>query len=210
MLERVQHPEDNKQHPPVENAGSLVSASAKPVKQLNPAEIIKTLGMHHDRVVNEIADSLNHILHHVSVLQRCLNKQSKLLTSQNPPAALHIFGEADITIQGLFSNINHFADKLGLPRNKIIANQEEPEKWFQKTVLDEAKIGTTMNLKDIATITTKMTIEYLLRNLKVFDMRLLIKSMKWNNKLTLKLDPNNLLNRVLMFTCNHTSGLHHQ
>ena len=55
-----------------------------------------------------------------------------------------------------------------------------------------------------------MTIEYLLRNLKVFDMRLLIKSMKWNNKLTLKLDPNNLLNRVLMFTCNHTSGLHHQ
>ena len=50
MLERVQHPEDNNQHPPVENAGSLVSASAKPVKQLNPAEIIKTLGMHHENI----------------------------------------------------------------------------------------------------------------------------------------------------------------
>ena len=99
---------------------------------MNPAEIIKTLGIHHDRVIDKIADSLNHVLHHISVLQRCLNKQSKLLASQNPPSALHIFGEADITIQGLFININHFANKLGIPKDKIIANQEESETCFKK------------------------------------------------------------------------------
>ena len=69
MLERVQQTEDNKQDPPVEESTTgLVSATAKPVKLMNPAEIIKTLGIHHDRVINKIADSLNHVLHHVSVL----------------------------------------------------------------------------------------------------------------------------------------------
>ena len=49
-----------------------------------------------------------------------------------PSATLHIFEKPDITIKGLFSNINHFADKLGLPRNKIIANQEESENCLKK------------------------------------------------------------------------------
>ena len=37
----------------------------------------------------------------------------------------------DITIQGLFININHFANKLGIPKDKIIANQEESETCFK-------------------------------------------------------------------------------
>ena len=34
--------------------------------------------------------------------------------------------------------------------------------------------------------------------------------MKWNPKLTSKLDPNQLLDRVLMFACSHISGLHQE
>ena len=67
-----------------------------------------------------------------------------------------------------------------------------------------------MNLEDIANITTTMAIKYSLTNLKVFDMKRLIRSMKWHNELAIMLDPNYLLNRVLMFTCNHSAGLHHQ
>ena len=45
MLERVQQTEDNKQDPPVEESTTgLVSATAKPVKLMNPAEIIKNTG----------------------------------------------------------------------------------------------------------------------------------------------------------------------
>ena len=67
-----------------------------------------------------------------------------------------------------------------------------------------------MCAEDIANIITTMTINHLLKNLKVFDMRLLIKSMKWHSKLTSKLDPNQLMYRVLMLACSHTSNLHQE
>ena len=210
MVKKVQDSDNKKQQGGGGGGGGSARASAKPVKEMNTAEIIKTLGKHHDRVINEMADSLNHVLHHTSVLQRCLYKQSKLISSQNPPSALHIFGEAHVIILGLIVNIKHFANKLGVPQDKIIANPKELENCFNKNVLDETKIGMEMNLEDIANITTTMAIKYSLTNLKVFDMKRLIRSIKWHDELAIMLDPNYLLNRVLMFTCNHSAGLHHQ
>ena len=211
MLERVQ------QNPPVvhtqHNSAStteLTMASAKPVKDISPAQIMTTLGIYHDRIMNEIDFELNHILHHLSVLQHALNKQSKLIASKNPPAALHIFGDTDITIKSLFRNINQFADKFGLPRIMLIAHQKEYERDVQKKILNKVKIGSKMSAEDIANIITTMTINYSLNNLKVFDMRRLIKAMNWNPELTSKLDPNQLLDRVLVFACNHTCDLHQQ
>ena len=71
-------------------------ASAKPVTAVTTAQMMTELGDYQNDVMKEFANSLNHVLHHASMIQRSLDRQSKLLIFENPTEALNVFEDADI------------------------------------------------------------------------------------------------------------------
>ena len=214
MLEKYQKEEEEKsnvtaaQHP-TSTTKKAAKQSAEPVTPVTIAQMMNGLGSNQDAVMTQFEHSLNHLLHHASVIQTSLERQSKSLMSDNPPEALTVFSDVTIGITGLRHNITQFAQTFGLPTEKLIFTSTRETSVTENTV-DSAQFGAKVDGKELAEIITKMTIEQGTNNFKSYDIRLLIDSMKWSSELKSKLDPVELVSRTLMFRCNTMSDLRNE
>lgn len=199
-------PNDQAVKHPTTTTAVETRANAKRVQPISIAEMVNEMGDNRELFLNKLKENLNHVLHHVSSISRKLDSQSNSLMTANPPGAITLFSDAEVGFWGLRRNIERFAIEFGLPKKSLI--QEPPiEPKVDKWKIDSAQFGQKMSAENLAEIIENTTKDGIATNFRMYDIRMLVDSMGWQQELTSVLDPNELVYRALMFGCDDISEL---